>query len=204
MKKGSAHTAMAVIGVDAGRNRYLLDGYDHRMDLRARFDRLWELYDRWRSKPGVQSIRLGYEAYGAQADVDFFVEEGQRTGKVLPIEELKWPRDGDGSKDDRVQRLGPDIRAKRFYLPLATKVDTDIMAEMRKSEPSRVAAPIRKRDSENNIYDLSERFREQVRMYPFCTLKDLIDAVARIYDMEPAPPKIYARQDLEPEVFHDS
>lgn len=204
MKKGSAHTAMAVIGVDAGRNRYLLDGYDHRMDLRTRFDKLWELFDRWRGRSGVQSIRIGYESYGAQADVDFFIEEGQRTGKVLPIEELKWPRDGEGSKDDRVQRLGPDLRNKRFYLPSDIKPDTDIMAEMRKTEPSRVAVPIRKRDSENNIYDLSERFREQVRMYPFCQLKDLIDATARIYDMEPTPPKQYRQEDLEPEVFHDS
>lgn len=203
MKKGSAHTAMMVWGVDAGRNRYLLDGMDHRMDLKARWENLWYLYHRWLNTTGVQSVRVGYEAYGAQADLDYFGEQASRTGKSMPIEELKWPRDGEGSKDDRVQRLGPDIRSKRVYLPYSGD-DTDIMAEMRQREPARVAKAIRRKDSEGTIYDLSERFREQVGMYPFCGLKDAIDASARLYDMEPVPPKIYSQDQLEPETFVDS
>jgi hypothetical protein len=36
---------------------------------------------------------------------------------AFPIEELRWPRDTEPSKDDRVQRLGPDFRSHKFYLP---------------------------------------------------------------------------------------
>jgi hypothetical protein len=205
MKKGSANTAMAVIGVDSARNKYLLDGINHRLDLKGRWENLAALRWRWIHETGVQNVQIGYEAYGAQADLDYMYEQMQVTGRSFPINELKWPRDGEGSKDDRVQRLGPDFRTHKFYVPLITEgVTSQQQRVINGGEAYRVAKPIKKRDSENNIYDLIKHFKEQVLFYPFAPLKDLIDAVSRIYDMDPVPPVIINQYDLEPEAFFDS
>jgi hypothetical protein len=158
----------------------------------------------WMNQRGVQGVWVGYEAFGAQADLDYFAERMEVEQNSFPIEELKWPRDGDGSKDDRVQRLGPDIRSHKFFLPLDSKTETSDQRRIRESgQPYRISKPIRKRDSEGNIYDLSVMLKEQVMFYPFAPLKDLIDACSRIYDMEPRPPVIIDESELEPEAFND-
>lgn len=205
MKKGSANTAFAVIGVDSGRNKYLLDGYNHRMDLKSRWDALSGLRKYWSNQLGVQNVWVGYEVYGALADMDYFKEQMEITGHSFPISELTWPRDGEGSKDDRVQRLGPDLRSHKLFLPKTVDgITSHQLKVMEDGQGYRVAKPIKRKDSENNIYDLSKQLIEQILFYPFAPLKDLIDATARIYDMEPRPPFIVNSEDLEPELFMDS
>lgn len=203
MKKGSANTAMAVLGVDAGRNKYLLDGFNHRMALKDRWENLRTLHKRWTHMPGVQGVWIGYEAYGAQADLDYFYERMEIDQNSFPIEELKWPRDGEASKDDRVQRLGPDLRSHTFYVPKVTQTTKLQQAMIDSGQRFRVMSPIKQKDQDGNIYDLTKQFREQVMFYPYAVLKDLIDAVSRIYDMEPRPPVIYEDQMLEPEATID-
>jgi len=63
----------------------------------------------------------------------------------------------------------------------------------------RVAKPIMHRDENGQLYNLSDRFRMQVAYYPFCGLKDLIDAVSRIYDMDPRAPEYIDSDIMEPE-----
>jgi len=205
MKKDSDNTAMAVVGVDYARNKYLLDGFNHRMQLKERFDKMVELRRKWLNSPGIQSVFVGYEAYGAQADLDYFNEKFQSGIGSFEITELKWPREGLGSKQDRVQRLEPDFRAGRFYLPYDTDVKklTSNQLKVNEHKPYRIAKPIKQRDSEGNIYDLTQHFKEQVHFFPFGGLKDLVDAVSRIYDMEPVPPVIMDQKDLEPEAYAD-
>lgn len=230
MKKGSANTAMAVMGVDAGRNKYLLDGFNHRMDLKKRWENVRELRRKWIQQPGVQGVYVGYEAYGAQADLDYFQEQMVIENNSFPIEELKWPRDSEPSKDDRVQRLGPDFRAHKFYLPALILQQgkacfwqlkagnagglelhynemtqpTALMARVvKEGSPFRVAKPIRQVDSEGNLYDLSRHFIEQQMLYPFSPLKDLMDAASRIYDLNPVPPMLIEDKDTLPEVYAD-
>lgn len=229
-KKGSANTAFAVIGVDAGRNKYLLDGFNHRMDLKRRWEALKGLRMAWLGQPGVQNVFCGYEAYGADADMDYFREQMEVENNAFPIEELRWPRDGEPSKDDRVQRLGPDFRSHKFFLPalivhqgkphfwklhpgtaggleLKYTEQTGPTSQMRRvmdeGSPGRVAKPIMKVDSDGNLYDLSRQFIEQQMLYPFSQLKDLIDAASRIYDMEPKPPQIIEERETLPEVYAD-
>lgn len=230
MKKGSANTAVAVIGIDAGRNKYLLDGCNHRMDLKKRWETVREMRRKWIQQPGVQGVYVGYEAYGAQADLDYFQEQMVITNNSFPIEELKWPRDSEPSKDDRVQRLGPDFRAHKFYLPALilqqgkpcfwdlkagtagglelhyqemTQPTSAMQRVVKEGSPSRVAKPIRQVDSDGNLYDLSKDFIVQVMLYPFAPLKDLVDAASRIYDMSPVPPVLVDEADTLPEVFAD-
>lgn len=121
----SDNTAIAVVGIGAGGVKYLLDGFCHRMTLSQRWTNLRGLYHRWRGVRGVQHIEVGYERYGAQSDDEYFSEqmeiEWKRTRNPhahFLIQELAWPREGGNSKQERVERLEPDFRNGRFYLPL--------------------------------------------------------------------------------------
>lgn len=204
MKKGSANTAISVLGIDSARNKYLLDGLNHRLDLKGRWEAVRDMRRVWMNKPGVQGVWVGYEAFGAQADLDYFQERMEVENENFTIEELKWPRDGEGSKDDRVQRLGPDFRSKRFYIPKDCKsITSQQQLCIASGQPYRISKAIRKKDSDGNIYDLSVMLKEQVMFYPFAPLKDLIDATSRIYDMEPRPPVIIDQSELEPEATLD-
>lgn len=202
-KKDSALTAMSVIGIDYALNKYLLDGYNHQMDLKERWEHFARLYVRWSAMPGVQIVRMGYEVYGAQADMDYFLEQMQKPDNPrFEIVELAWPREGPGSKIDRIQRLGPDFRAHKFFVPYNTdpKALTRNQANMEKSGYShRVAQRIRKKDKEGNMYDLVAQFKEQVHYFPYGGLKDLVDAASRLYDMEPRAPVYNEPRYVEPE-----
>lgn len=204
IKKGSANTAISVVGIDTARNKYLLDGLDHRLDLRGRWLAVRDMRLKWTNQQGVQNVYVGYEGFGARADLDYFNEQMEIEKGSFVIKELMWPRDGDGSKDDRVQRLGPDLRAHKFFIPLDCKTLTSqqkMVSDIGQSY--RVAKPIRKKDSDGKIYDLTKSFKEQVMYYPYAPLKDLIDATSRIYDMEPRPPIIIDSADLCPESYND-
>lgn len=200
-KKDSANTAMVVLALDYAANKYLLDGFNHKMDLQERWKRIKELWLKWYRAPGVQACRVGYEDFGAQADMDYFNERRTVEKCPVPIETVSWPREGDGSKVDRVQRLGPDVRSHRLYLPYPTdpKNMTSAQREMEaRGYGYRVSKPIRWKDENGNLYDLTEQFKMQLSFFPFGGLKDLPDAMSRIYDLEATPPVIYQESALEP------
>jgi hypothetical protein len=215
-KVGSDNTAIAVIGVDRGLRKYLLDGINHRCDLQERWQWLRKFYLKWHPDymEGVQAIKVGYEAFGALADLDYFREQMRdpRNPK-FDIEELKWPREGGGSKKDRVQRLTPDFRQHKFFTPYPTPVSkNNITGEQeftltdkqelvaRANYAYRISKRIIQRDSDGKFYDLAKHFMQQVNFFPHGKV-DLIDAVARIYDMEIAPPfiSVYDEDKFEPE-----
>jgi hypothetical protein len=113
----SDRTAIAVVGVDLGGNKYLLDGVRHRMKLSDRWDYIKQFKRKWESHPGVQMVRIGYERYGQQVDLEVIQDMMIRENCSFPIEELNTPRKGKHAKLDRIERLEPDIRGGRFYLP---------------------------------------------------------------------------------------
>jgi len=202
VKKESANTAMVVIGIDHAGNKYLLDGIDHKVDLMDRWKWMRDLWWVWRQAPGIVGIHVGYERFGAIADLDYFKERMKIEKVNFDIVELEWPRDGERSKHDRVQRLVPDIKGHRFYLPYPTdeqrltKLQRNMMGQ---GYDYRLARPILRRDENGNKYDLTERFRTQVSFFPFGGLVDVIDAVSRIYDCDPITPEYVDQQSLEPE-----
>jgi hypothetical protein len=201
-KKGSANTAMAVLGIDHDSQKYLLDGFDHKMDLMERWQNMRDLWRKWREEPGVLGVKVGYESFGAQSDLDYFEERKRTENANFEIELLEWPNDGPGSKDDRVQRLLPDIRSHAFFLPHPTDEDNLTPMQVRMIQAGyeyRLAQKILKRDENGVLYDLSDRFKLQVSFYPFTGLKDLIDAISRIYDLEPRAPEYVDSTILEPE-----
>jgi hypothetical protein len=115
--KRSDRTAIIVIGIDVGGNKYLLDGYCHRMKLSRRYDLMCQLREKWANHPGVQHVRVGYEQYGMQVDLEVILEYQERDNDQFPIEELNTTRDGTHSKEDRISRLEPDFNRGIFYMP---------------------------------------------------------------------------------------
>jgi hypothetical protein len=174
------------------------------MDLKERWTRTAQMYHKWKHAPGVQNIKVGYESFGAQADLDYFEEQMQKPdqGGHFPIEELQWPRDGEGSKLDRVQRLTPDLKSHKLFLPYATDDRALTSTQMRMKNTGyeyRIAKPIRRVNESRQIYDLGKMLSLQIHYFPFGKLKDLIDAVSRIYDLEPKAPNFREPSYLEPD-----
>ena len=64
----------------------------------------------------------------------------------------------------------------------------------------RISQKIRRKDGDGQMYDLSEQFKQQVHYFPFGGLKDLVDAVSRVYDMEVTKPSTTDYQSYEPEL----
>jgi hypothetical protein len=235
----SDRTAIAVIGIDQGGNKYLLDGVRHRMKLSDRWNFLRNLYAKWSNHKGVQFVKVGYERYGQQSDLEVIEEYQDRERFYFPIEEVNTPRQGGHSKNDRIERLEPDIRRGIFYFPAivyhadfadvggvaswrpwcledadaavarsSTEVKHNIgdivyrplrgLTKIQRTvDYDRIVSPIKHLDENNKVYDLTQCFIEEYRDHPFAQHDDLIDALSRIYDMEPAAPINFDAKALE-------
>lgn len=239
MKKESDRTAMAVIGVDEVGNKYFLDGYNHKMKPLERWECLVRLHKKWSAMPSVELVKVGYEKYGMQADIEWMQQRMTDTEYFFEIVELNWPRQGEHSKVDRVARLQPDIEGTeyKFYWPAVVwrphagddsaggmcfwnyepnkhefvmrpaeeldfthtdeqgvdhfkwsgrMVQTRAMKMMdAQGEPFRKCKPIIRKDEEGQLYDVTMRAFEELRVFPKKRgFDDLVDAISRIYDMD--------------------
>jgi hypothetical protein len=119
----SDNTAIAVVGMAASGAKFLLDGVCHRMTLSQRWEALRTLYQRWSTASGVQHVSVGWERFGAQSDDEYFLERMTIERIHFPITELSWPREGGASKRERIERLEPDFRNSRFFLPAPVLYD---------------------------------------------------------------------------------
>jgi len=199
-KKGSDNTAIPVIAVDAARNKYLVDGYCHKMNLAERWQALRDLRRKWLNQPGVQSVKVGYEKYGMQSDLEYFEEKMQEDRDSFDIKELNWSNNSGQSKEDRVQRLVPDFKAGKFYLAAVAEAETRNQRLMRESgEAYRILTPVKRKDHEGNLYSLNKHFLDEYLFFPFSVHDDLIDGVSRLYDMDYQPPMIIDEGQLVPE-----
>jgi hypothetical protein len=214
--KRSDRTAMAVIGIDSNANKFLLDGFCHRMNLSQRWTNLKRLYQRWSRQPGVMMVSVGYEQYGMQADLEHIEERQQIESVPFAIREVNWVREGSQSKEDRIQRLEPDFKGSRFFMPalvyrpessdgapgnLCFWEGTEAGVEYRpawgkttaqkdvtaKGEGFRVIEAIRRVDEQGQIYDLTIELMIELEAFPNANYDDFSDAVSRFYDMDMIP-----------------
>jgi hypothetical protein len=217
----SDRTAFAVIGVDINRNKYLLDAICHRMSLSKRWTTLLNMQKRWAKMPGSCIVLVGYEQFGMQTDIEYFEERMQREQYSFPIEEVKWPRQGPKSKQQRIERLEPDFRMARFRLPNVIRFDDEgrsikidptknkaAQAAIAHHERWRVPTELLRVDEDGKVYNVILRFLEEYMFFPFAPHDDLLDAMSRIYDMDPTPPVMYDNEpgrpnSTEPELFAD-
>lgn len=228
--------AYIVIAVSSTGGKYLIDGFRHQMTQSQRWTALRDLYERWSSAKGVQSVYVGYEKYGAEQDLDYFEECQKREGKIFPIEKLSWTREGTAGQQGkryRVERLEPDFRNGRFYLPLAVlhngepctwKVDKDPDSKTYKSilwqklegftrqqlvalnggSEDLICKAIKRYDENGKVYDVTDKFIEEYLYFPFGEYKDAVDAASRLYDMEYLPAAIIDHRAGEPPQYFDS
>lgn len=206
----SDRTAMPVIAIDTKGNKYLVDGFCHRMTLSQRWDHLKHLHKKWSDVPGVGILKVGYERFGQQSDDEYFQERMQSEKYWFGIEELSWPREGGASKQHRVERLQPDVQYGAFFLPAfvhvqglgdcqwsVDEVDQTMKFEKLKGETALVkrvkergqgylaASSIKRKNENGELYDLTRELMDEMTFFPFAQHDDLIDAASRIYDMEP-------------------
>jgi hypothetical protein len=137
-------------------------------------------------------------------DLDYFREQMAREGVYFDVTALSWPKQGGGTKRDRVGRLGPDFKAHRFFVPYPTHSSGERLTSRQRryrEEGLRhmISRRIVRRDETNRVYDVTERFLLQVSDFPFCQRKDLVDAASRLYDMEPTAPAVPDGGPLEPD-----
>jgi hypothetical protein len=238
----SDRTAIAVIGIDQGGTKYLLDGYCHRMQLSERWEAIKNVKRKWEAHPGVQMVRIGYEQYGMVDDLSVMKDKMRAEHNHFQIVELKTPETGGHSKHNRIDRLEPDLHSGRFCLPCAihhpdfgslcywsvwTEEDAKraeargdvaeynigqiiyrkvqgegLTARQREMDRGgmkyRIVTALKRRDENGDIYDLTRVFIEEAIGHPFARHDDLIDAAARIYDIDPLTPVRYERQSTEP------
>lgn len=203
-KKGSSNSAFAVIGIDTASNKYLLDGACHKMSLTERWKMLKYLRFKWIRQPGVQIVKIGYEKYGMQADIEHFTEMMRLEKCPFPIEEVSWTRDLEQAKDDRIRRLIPDHQNWRFFYPYAGD-ETSMQAQAIASRQGYlVAKPIKRKNHEGRLYDLVELLvANEYLFFPATTAKDMLDSMSRFYDLEMMPPMIVHEADILPEWYED-
>lgn len=155
--KKSDFTAAAVIGLGADRNYYLLDVVRDRLSLKQRAELVIGLHRTW-GRP-----KVGYEKYGKDADIEYILERQEAANYRFDIEAL--PRKGEAnlSKHDRIARLIPIVTEHRFYIPRKRWYTMSDKTQL------------------NLVTVLIE---QEMLAWPVPVHDDMLDAIARIFDME--------------------
>jgi hypothetical protein len=98
--------------------------------------------------------------------------------------------DGQQAGDLRRGRRREDGADEIVYEPVRGlhQIERRVKAQ---GEHHRLLQPIRRKDEDGKLYDLTRVLFEEYRFFPFSPRDDFIDAVSRVYDMEPMPAIIY-------------
>jgi phage terminase large subunit-like protein len=167
-KKTSDYTAICVVGLGIDNNYYLLDMVRDRLNLLDRADALFRLHRKWRP------LKVGYEKYGKDSDIQYLKEKMHRETYHFNITEMG----GAVAKNDRIKGLIPSFSERRWYFP----------------------DNIFKTNYEGRVQDLVEVFiNEEYLAFPVPVHDDMMDCMARILD--PDLSAIWPR--MEEEDKHD-
>jgi predicted phage terminase large subunit-like protein len=147
------YTSMWVIGIGPDGAYYLVDGVRDRLNLTKRAEHLMRLHREYRP------LRVGYEQYGLQADIEHVRYLQDQQNYRFDIVELG----GSMPKVDRIKRLVPLFEQGRFYLPHSLVRFDEAKASV----------------------DLVTRFVEDEYLsFPVSAHDDMLDCMARITDAD--------------------
>jgi predicted phage terminase large subunit-like protein len=147
------YTSMWVIGMGSDGAYYLVDGVRDRLNLTKRAEHLMRLHRMYRP------VKVGYESYGLQADIEHVRYLQDQQNYRFDIIELG----GSMPKVDRIKRLVPLFEQGRFYLPHS----------------------LVRFDEQKNSLDLVTRFVEdEYQSFPVSAHDDMLDCMARITDAD--------------------
>lgn len=186
-------TAMIVLGVQKNGLIFILDGACHKMTLVERWERLKGFHSKWSKIPGVQKILVGYEDI-QNDDIQYFESEMRKGFDAISfkIEPLTRSITGSNQKHARIERLEPDLRANRIWLPYDNRYNETNpghpTANQKKlldqhGDQTRIARDVIVKLKDGSKYSLLDILIKQLQEFPFSTKVDLIDALSRIYDM---------------------
>jgi hypothetical protein len=144
--------AVWVVGAGADRRWRIIDGVLDNFSLTQRADCLFELVRKW------DPLKVVYEQYAFQADIEHLHDRQQRENFLFPIQEVG----GLANKDARIERLLPKFRNGEILMP----------------------ERLMYRNQEGKDIDIVKRFREvEYDKWPFNPrARDQLDALSRICD----------------------
>jgi hypothetical protein len=120
------------------------------------------------------------------------------------IVELAWPREGPGSKYDRIQRLEPDFRQGKLYLAEVLQTKSKHQQGTRdQGQAFRIFSPVVRMDHEGNAYRINAKLVNEYLYYPYSAHDDGLDTASRWNDMDMRPPEVVDPCDVEPQCFAD-
>ncbi len=150
-KAGSDYTTMQVIGLGEDNNYYWVAGIRDRLNLTERGEALIRLHRQY------SPVKVGYEEYGLQADIEFVEFLQARENYRFTI----TPVGGRISKPERIRRMVPIMEQGRWYMPAKHQIQT----------------------LEGVTVNVVAEFINELESFPVGTHDDLIDGAARILDI---------------------
>jgi len=152
-------TAMVVCGYDNHNRMYLLDGVAEKLAIDETPDVLWDLVTKWSSVSRLL-LPVGFEAIGFQETYVYNIERMMRERNFFfSIEPIKRRT---SSKEERILRLVPRVK-NEFYVPRQL-----------------IITPYANRGAP---YDLVQKLKTQLLLFPFAGHDDVADALADQLDI---------------------
>jgi predicted phage terminase large subunit-like protein len=168
-KKTSDYTAVAVVGLGPDGNKYLLDGYRDRLNLKERTELVMDLHKKWSKSNNRPYVH--YEKYGKDSDIEHIQLVQAEENYRFDIVALPRPKQPNLAKNDRIKRLIPDFANGTWYLP------RDLWRTLH----------------DGKVVDLMLAIiEEELLAFPVPLHDDFLDAMSRIYDCQLVWPKISA------------
>ena len=156
-EKKSDYTTMAVIGLGADRNYYLLDFIRDRLNLAERGAEYFRLHRKWRPH------RSAYEEYGKDSDIQHLEHMMKGGNGRAPYHFEIEAIGGSLSKIDRINRLIPICSEGRFWMPDA----------------------LYRTNSDGKLEELiSVLIEQEFLAWPVPVHDDGLDVIARVFDVK--------------------
>ncbi len=172
--RSADYTSIWVLGLATDRNFYVLDMVRDRLSLTERGDAVFGLHRKWQLARG-RSI-VAYEDYGLQADISYLNDRMARENYRFPIREVG----GRLSKPDRIARLVALFEQGRIQMPLS----------LHRSNTDGVEEELVK------IF-IEEEYGNYLVGGGGCRHDDMLDALSRLFDVDPVWPGPAAGEDVE-------